>query len=344
MARRPTVADVAKAAGVSVATVDRVLNKRHPVREQTTLRVLRAAEAIGFYATDLLKQRARPDTPERVLGFVLQKRDEGTFYADLATALTEAARRATGFRCRALIDFAAELSPAAIVEKLIALGETAHAVAVVAVDHPTITEAVSQLRDRGAPTFALLTGLTAPSCAGYAGIDNRQAGRMAAWAIARTAEKPGAVGLFVGSHRYLGHELREIGFRSYFREHAPQFQVLDALVNLEEKRIAYEATLELLQRRRDLAGLYVAGGGMEGVIAALREEGRAGSLSVVVHELTADSRAALIDDVVTVVIGTPVPALARRTVDAMLRAVEQRDGESGRQLLLPFEIYTSENV
>ena len=193
------------------------------------------------------------------------------------------------------------------------------------------------------PTFGLLTGLTSPAWAGYVGIDNRKAGRLAAWTIARTAPGPGEVGILVGSHRYLGHEMREIGFRSYFREHAPSFQVLEAIVNLEEPRIAYEATLDLLKRHPGLVGICVAGGGMEGVIAALRDEGRAGTLAVVVNELTPDTRAALTDDVVTLVIGTPIPLLARTLVDAMARAMEDGGTGTPRQFLLPFEIYTSEN-
>ncbi len=39
--------------------------------------------------------------------------------------------------------------------------------------------------------------------------------------------------IFVGSHRFHGHELREIGLRSYFRENAPDFTVMETLVNLE---------------------------------------------------------------------------------------------------------------
>ena len=46
--KRPTITDVAKAAGVSVATVDRVLNGRLPVREETSRRVFEAAEKIGL--------------------------------------------------------------------------------------------------------------------------------------------------------------------------------------------------------------------------------------------------------------------------------------------------------
>ena len=69
MGSRPTITDLAKTAGVSVATVDRVLNRRFPVREDTAIRVVQAAEAIGYHATDLLKRRLA-ETPQRRFGLV----------------------------------------------------------------------------------------------------------------------------------------------------------------------------------------------------------------------------------------------------------------------------------
>jgi LacI family transcriptional regulator len=341
MSKRPTITDLARAAGVSVATVDRVLNQRHPVREDTTRRVLKAAEDIGFHATALIRQRLSPDAPHRTFGFVLQK-ETHHFYQALAAALREAVHATPNVRGHPFITFASELTPAATLEKLTEVGTQVHAIGIVSVDHPSINQTIDELRRRGIPTFGLLTGLTTPACAGYVGIDNRKAGRLAAWTIARTANAAGEVGILVGSHRYLGHEMREIGFRSYFREHAPSFEVLEAIVNLEEPRIAYEATLDLLSKHPNMVGICVAGGGMEGVISALRDEKRAGTLSVVVNELTPDTRAALIDDIVTLVISTPVQVLARRVVDAMLNAIGEKTG-TPIQTLLPFEIYTSEN-
>lgn len=58
MGSRPTISDLARAAGVSVATVDRVINRRSPVRDFTARRVLAAAQDIGFEAGDLDLQRA----------------------------------------------------------------------------------------------------------------------------------------------------------------------------------------------------------------------------------------------------------------------------------------------
>jgi len=45
---RPTVNDIAEAAGVSLATVDRVLNARRGVREKTVSRVNAAIEKLGY--------------------------------------------------------------------------------------------------------------------------------------------------------------------------------------------------------------------------------------------------------------------------------------------------------
>jgi len=115
MVKRPTIADLAKAAGVSVATVDRVLNGRLPVSADTAARVTQAAETIGFHAVGLLKQRLVA-VPRRTFGFLLQKRSE-PFYQALAAGLTEAVHAADFIRGRALVEFVDELNPVAIADK-----------------------------------------------------------------------------------------------------------------------------------------------------------------------------------------------------------------------------------
>ncbi len=60
------------------------------------------------------------------------------------------------------------------------------------------------------------------------------------WIIANMAKRPGKIGIIVGTHRYLCQETAEISFRSYFREHATEFRLLEPLVNLEDARIAHE--------------------------------------------------------------------------------------------------------
>jgi LacI family transcriptional regulator len=343
MVRRPTIRDLAAAAGVSVATVDRVLNARHPVREETARRVYDAATRLGYHATGLIRQRLKDDLPQVKLGFLLQKQGQH-FYQAFERELGAAVGAAGEVRASAVIEFVPSLAPGDVVAALEALARRAQAIGMVAPDHPSVTAAVEGLRDRGVPVFSLLSDFAPGVREGYVGVDNRKAGRTAAWMIARAAPRPGKVAVFVGSHRFHGHELREIGFRAYFREHAPGFEVLETLVNLETRQITHEATLSLLQRYPDLVGVYVAGGGMEGAVAALREEGLAGRLAVVVNEITPESRAGLAEGLVTMALATPLPALCREVVALMVGAV--RDGMAGApgQTFLPFEIHLPESI
>ena len=71
MSRRPTIADVALRAGVSVATVDRALNGRHHVREETLRRVYDASCSLGFHAAGILKKRLQEDLPCYSLGLLV---------------------------------------------------------------------------------------------------------------------------------------------------------------------------------------------------------------------------------------------------------------------------------
>ena len=158
MKAKVTLNDVAEAAGVSTATVDRVLNSRLPVREGTALRVISAAEKLGYHAVGVMRARLKERVPVRQLGFCLQKRNEH-FYQTLAAALQQAAAQNQPETCVAHITFMDALEPAAIAEQLLALGAQVDALAVVAVDHPHVTAAVETLYEQGKPCFALLSDI-----------------------------------------------------------------------------------------------------------------------------------------------------------------------------------------
>ncbi|MEX1180926.1 MAG: LacI family DNA-binding transcriptional regulator [Cucumibacter sp.] len=343
MAGRPTIADVASEAQVSVATVDRVLNGRHRVREETARRVYDAAERIGYHATSLIRQRLQQNLPQYRLGFVLQ-RPRQFFYQDFARTIEQVVTSKPGVRGMPTIEFMPSQSPEDIVATLRRVASNTQAVAMAGPDHPAVSEAVLELKQAGIPVFSLLSDFASGIREGYVGLDNRKVGRTAAWIISRAALRPGKVGVFVGSSRFHGHELREIGLRAYLRDHSPEFQVLDTQINLETRQITHEATVDLIRRHPDLVALYVAGGGMEGAISALREEGMARKLVAVCNEITPESRAGLADEIITMVIATPLAKLCETLVDLMIRTIEIGSAETPGQTFLPFDIYLSENI
>jgi LacI family transcriptional regulator len=341
MVKRPTLHDLATAAGVSIATVDRVINRRLPVSDDTSQRVVQAAEAIGYHATSLIKRRIH-EMPVRRFGFLLQKPD--AFYRQLGQELVAASRASHIVEVKPIVEFVDDVVPAIIAERLLQIAKKADAVAVVAMDHPVVNEAVESIIAMGKPVFTLLSNINSAACSGHFGADSRKCGRIAGWTISRLAKKPGKIGILVGSHGYLNQELSEISFRTYMREYATSFQLLEPIINLDDELITYEAVREMVADNADLVAVYVSGGGMEGMIRALREFCSPGQLVAVCNELTPATRAALHDGVIDLTLGTPFAALSRLLIEAMAKGTTSQDMPHLRPLMLPPDVFIPENI
>jgi LacI family transcriptional regulator len=148
----------------------------------------------------------------------------------------------------------------------------------------------------------------------------------------------------MGNPRYRNQEMNETGFRSYFREHARDFVLLEPLSTFESSAVAQEMTERLLHDHADLAGFYVAGGGISGALAALRASDRAGKLVVVGYELMDNVRAALLDGTITLSIAHPLANLASETITGMTRAMTPNGENASHTRIVPFDIHTRENL
>ncbi|WP_084673851.1 LacI family DNA-binding transcriptional regulator [Methylobacterium sp. WSM2598] len=341
--RRPTIADVAKAANVSVSTVDRVLKRRHPVREETAELVQRAAEAVGYHLAQTVRRSGEQDRPVRTLGFLLQRRNE--FYDTLGKLLQETTAASTTIRGRSMLKFRDYQEEEVVVERLVQLGRTCDAVAVVAADHPQLTEAIDILHEKGVPVFALISELTAPNRAGYIGLDYWMVGKTAAWFLSNMCRTPGKIAIYVGNHRFQSEIASEMSLRSYFREYARDFQLLESVVTLDEDDIAYKYTINLLRETQDLVGIYVAGGGINGVIRACREDPSTSSrnLVIIVMEGTQEAAKALLTGEIKVILAHPKKLLADTLVEAMAKSTIINQGAYYVHPRIQFDIRTQAN-
>ncbi|MDE1999965.1 MAG: LacI family DNA-binding transcriptional regulator [Burkholderiales bacterium] len=340
------MAKLAEAAGVSVATVDRVLNGREAVTEATRSRVIEAALRIGHPAAARLAGLGDAARPEVRFGVVLHKQGQD-FYKAFATELQRAVGEVGGVRGKLLLEFSASQAPSEMAGHLRAMAGRCDALAATAVNHPEVTTAVEEIRGSGIPVFSLLSDFGQGARTGYIGLNNLKVGRTAGWitALAAAPRGPGKVAIFVGGHRWHGHDLRETGFRSYLREAASTLEMLETFVNLETRQLTYEAVLALISRHPDLRGIYVAGGGMEGAITALREADLTDQIVLVVSALTPDSRAGLAEGLVTMVIDTPLEKLCRDLFNQMSRVVLRPDGAAdGVQHFLQPDIHLAESI
>jgi LacI family transcriptional regulator len=341
--KRATIADLSREAGVSVATVDRVLNGRLKVREDTARKVHEAARRIGYHGANAIHSRVLADVPELHFGFILQKGGHA-FYQAFAAEIEDQLRGHTRHRLHGTLRFVESTRPGELAQLLSSMAGKVQAVTATGLDHHEVTRAVADLRSRGIPTFSLLSDYAQGVRESYVGLNNLKVGRTVGWLISRMARRPGKIATFIGGYRYHGHELRETGLRSSFREYAPDLELLDAQLNLEERQMTQETTLALLEKHSELTGIYCVGGGMEGAIDALRESGRAHEVMLVVNELTVESREALQDGTAKIAIGTPLRQLCAELIPLMIHTVEKGMAETPGQRFLPFEVWTPESL
>lgn len=159
---RPTIADLAEAAGVSASTVKRVISGAGVVRPGTMERVRAIAEEIGFYGLGSIRSGIASRRPHHTFRFIMQ--NPNADFCQAATEGLEAAVRSVADRTiRLQIDCLDDLSPEHVATRLDQTGPEVEAVGIVAADHPIITEAVDRAAARGVRVFALVSLLSARS-------------------------------------------------------------------------------------------------------------------------------------------------------------------------------------
>ena len=289
--RRATVHDVARAAGVSLATVDRVLNARPGVRPETAEKVENAIKALDF-RRDLsasLLARAR----DLSVAFLIP--DGGNAFMESLVAAVGRHMRAT--RNERLTLTAAQyhaLDPAALVARLDGLdGRQTDCAVIVAPDDPAVVRAVDAASRRGVAIITLVSDLPGSARRHFIGIDNQAAGRTAASLLGRFCAAPGRIGIIAGSLGLRDHRERFEGFAGVLGREFRHLEIVGPLEGFDDDAATAAAARTLIDTHADLVGIYTLGAGNAGLVAALGHAHRAGAMRVVAHELSDTTRDAL---------------------------------------------------
>ena len=329
--RRARASDVARAAGVSTATVDRVLNRRPGVRDATVQRVLKAAATLEYLPeADLFASMARKPMQ---LAFLLPA-GTNRYLRMLGETVAFMEDQLAPFNVRCKAHFIEGFNPQVLAERLHHHGRRSDGVAFMPLEHPLVREAVNTLADDGVPVITLVSDLTSSRRAAYVGLDNRAAGRTAALLIGRfIGARSATVALIAGSRSYRGHEDREMGFLSLVEEMFPQLQVAGLREGHDDAQTNERQTRALLEQYPALAGIYNIGGASDGVARALKATGRDQKVVFIGHGLTPDTRALLIDGTLDAVITQSPQSVVGNAVRIFANLRDGRDAMTGVEAL-----------
>ena len=270
MPHRYPVRDIARQAGVSDATVDRVLHGRPGVREVTA---------------GLVHQAVRDLDAQRVQLELTGRRFMVDVVVDAPARFTSAVRHSLeaalpGLRpavFRARFSFREQWDPqdcAATLRRIADRGSQGVILKAPAVDE--IGAAVEALEVAGIPVVTLVSDLPDSRRRAYVGFDNRSAGATAAYLVDQwTRGRPGSVAVTVSHDWFRGEEEREMGFRIALRSLDPGRVVHDVSGGDGLDRTTRALFRRALVEHPDLEAVYSVGGGNRGILAAFDDAGRA---------------------------------------------------------------------
>ena len=340
MRRAPTLADVATRAGVSYATVDRVLNGRGVVAEKSRVSVLKAVADLNYVRNVAAANLAQ----RRVYRFCFVIPEGTNAFFDRVCAIVAAARpAASADPVQLTVVRVAAFDPDALARGLRSLDTDAlDGVAVVGVAGAGVTDAVATLRGKGVAVVTMISDLPAATRTAYVGIDNATAGRTAGGLIVLAHGRgPGRVLPIVGALSARDHADRLAGLRDTI---APTALTLAPLIEGLDRHEVVEVRLrEALAADPGITGIYSAGAGNAGLIRVIASLPADRPRPVVVlHELLPHNRRALEDGLIDIVIDQrPEEEVAR--VLSLLRSLADRHPVPEAAPIVP-AIYIRENL
>jgi LacI family transcriptional regulator len=312
---RLTLRDIAREAGVSVATLDRVLHGRGGVRQETARRVQETIARHGFRPSAAGAELARGRS--RRFAFVMPSGQN--IFMDLILSQVAgmsgwlAARRSAAETIRTDV-----FNPVALTQTLESLIGRYDGIAVVALDHQSVRAAIDDLVAAGTYVVTLVSDVSGSNRHHYVGIDNVAAGRTAGWLMGRfLGARSGKIGVIAGSQSLRDHAERVFGFNQVLSLEFPKLEVLNTLEGSDQDELSDSLTVRLMSDHPDLVGLYCAGAGAPGVARAMTSAARETDIVFIAHELTGFSRRALLRGVMDAVIAQDPGHEARSAVRVM---------------------------
>lgn len=273
---RATLEDVAREAGVGIATVDRALNERGNVSAKTAEKIVTAARALGV-------RRGLPGTYRPTLRIeVILPRPELSLIARMNESFARLARRVDR---SVVIHRAVPRSddPDALAARI--RGSRSEAVVVYAPEHPAIRDAVVEVTARGKAVVTVISDLPGTPRLAYAGTDHHVAGQTAGFLLTRMLPAGGTVLILRAHPGIQSHVARIRGFSEELDRHGG-FTVAGILDGGDDAETSELLLRRAIPRHAPIHALYNVGAGNRAIGAVISPEFFREPPLFIGHELT----------------------------------------------------------
>ncbi|KGT92148.1 LacI family DNA-binding transcriptional regulator [Enterobacter cancerogenus] len=335
--KKTTLDQIAAAAGVSLSTVDRVMNRRGGVSPAREAKVLEWANKLNVD-----RVLFRGYLPMLRVAILMQS-PKNPFYRGLRNAFADIGATLSDMRLNCFIHYLDLTKPQGTIKQIHQIASVNDAMIVVCPNDPDVAEALRQISTK-TPVVTLVTDIPTSGRIAYVGPDNRQMGRAAGELMGRfCGSQGGEVLVVLGMQHMIGHEEREMGFRSVLRERFTQFAISETLESGEDQTRAGEVVRRALQNNPNIRGIYNVSAGNTNITQAIRSLGLEQQMVLITHELTTERRRMLREGVIDVIIDQNPHEEARRALEIIAVHFNRLESDKPPGSYTPFNIYIREN-
>ena len=284
MTHRFPIKEIARQAGLGTATVDRVVNGRSNVSPETKQRVSIALRELEAQEAQLVANGRRvfldvlAEAPKRFSREIQRAAETALLSFPTATIRVR-------FQFQEIMSEAETL---ASLERIAKRGS--HGICLKARDTPALHGMVETLTRSHIPVYTLVTDLPGSSRKGYFGLDNAQAGRIAAYLISQSLPK-GVVTVLTSRSQesFRGETDRLSAFREVLLSRNPRVQFIDASGGAGMTMATGKSLDNRLAEGHTVSAVYSIGGGNDAILQKLAEYRQQPDVFVA-HDLDRENR------------------------------------------------------
>ena len=265
-----TQTQIAKIAGVSRATVERVINNRGDVNDETRKRVLKIIEEMEYRPNRAGKTLAIKQRNLKIGCIIIQA--DNPFYEELNKGILEAADEFKAYGIDVIIETAVFTAKAQIskINELLEMGISG--LLIQPTIEPGLADVLREVEARNIPIVTVNTDLldyTSSLC--YVGNDFHLCGKTAANLMQLLTGSACKTGIVTGFFNARSHADRISGFKDYIADY-PDMEIVDIRENQDDEMESYYITRTMLEAHPEIDAIFLVAGGVKGACRAIRQQ------------------------------------------------------------------------
>lgn len=265
-----TMKQIANLAGVSLGTVDRVLNNRGVVSEETRKSILDIAESLNYIPNRTARCLAIRKANIKI-GCIIIPASFNGIYGQFEDALLKKAAELEDYNISVIVKHIDSDNPPSQNKLLDEMcDEGVNGIVFYGFNLVETVWKIDEIIEKGIPVITAGNDLPDSKRIAYVGSDFGKSGRMAGELIKLICGENSKVGvIFYGLQNNLNYVKRVDGLKEYIKERAPNMVVAAHVPNYSDDFISYSTVEKIMRDDPEINSLLIVSGGIYGACKAV---------------------------------------------------------------------------